>query len=65
MRDNMNYESKEDRNYKKVHALYSKGYGIDEICSYMKSLPRWKTIDIIQKIEGKERAYKERRNGGY
>ena len=65
MRDDRNFETKEDRNYKKVHALYSKGYSIDEICGYMKSLPRWKTIDIIQKIEGKERAYKERRNGGY
>lgn len=59
--NNREYESKEDRIYKYIHRLNEEGYSIDDICERIKTLPRWKTIDIIQKIEGRKYAAKERR----
>lgn len=61
MREDRNYESKDDRIYRAIHAMYKEGRSIDEICQRMRSLPRWKTINYIQIIEGRERAFKERK----
>lgn len=49
-----------DFNYKKIHAMYSKGYSIDDICNGCQELERWEVIDIIQKVEGKKHQAQER-----
>lgn len=53
-----------DYYYRQIHAMCAKGYSNDEIVRSM-SLPEYKTLDIIQTIDGKLRSKNERRERVY
>lgn len=54
-------KEQKDFNYKKVHAMYSKGYSNEEICRECPNLDTWEVLDIIQKVEGRRKQAEERR----
>ena len=50
-----NYEKMKetyDRNYKRIEAMYYKGYTINQIVDSMPSMDKIEVIGIIQTIEG-------------
>lgn len=50
--------SKYDRVYRRVDAMYHKGFSIEEIVKQFPNLPRFEVLDIIQKIDALERIKK-------
>lgn len=54
-------KEEKDFNYKRIHAMYSKGYSNDDICNECPELDRWEVLDIIQKVEGRKKQVEERR----
>lgn len=50
----------DDRNYRKIDAMYKKGYDIDSIVAQMPHLKRRETIYIIEVIYGREQQRRER-----
>ena len=53
-------KEQKDREYKRIHAMYSKGYTFDEMYSECGDMERWEVIHMVQIIEGKIRQRKER-----
>ena len=53
-------KEQKDRDYKRIHAMYSKGYTFDEMYSECGDMEKWEVIDIVQTIEGKLRQKAER-----
>lgn len=49
-----------DANYKKIHAMYAKGYSNEEIYNEFPDLSKWEVLDIIQKVEGRKKQKQER-----
>lgn len=45
-----NYESNKDRNYRKIEAMYRKGYEIEQIVRSCPDMCEFEVIDVIQKI---------------
>ena len=45
-----NCESNRDRNYRKIEAMYRKGYGIKQIVRSSPDMCEFEVIDVIQKI---------------
>ena len=55
-------KSKEEynRNYRRIHAMYMKGYGFEDIQRECSDLERWEVMEYIQIIYGKEQERKAR-----
>lgn len=51
-------ESKYDRIYRRIEAMYHKGFSIEGIVKQFPNLPRFEVLDIIQKIDALERIKK-------
>ena len=56
------YEEKYYKNYRKVEAMYHKGYDKKTIIDNMQ-LPKFETLEMIQKIFAIDRIKEERRIG--
>lgn len=59
----MNLRPKDDydRAYRKIHAMYMKGYTNEEIYRECSDMQKWEVLEIIQTIWGREQVRKERR----
>ena len=44
-----------ERNYKKIHSMYSKGYSFEEMYRECGDMERWGVISVVQTIEGRIR----------
>ena len=57
------YKTKEQRDYdyRRIHAMYCKGYSNEQIYNECKDMPKWEVLDIIQKVYGNEMLKKEKR----
>lgn len=60
MKKNYREEEKYNKNYRKVEAMYRKGYDNKTIMDNME-LPRFETLDMIQKIFAIDQMKAERR----
>lgn len=49
-----------DKNYRKVEAIYRKGYSNDHICAAMSHLPRFEVLEMIQNIFATDKMRSER-----
>lgn len=54
-----------DRNYRRIYAMYMKGYTNDDICRECHDLPKWEVMEYIQTIYGKDQMRRERRGESY
>lgn len=64
----MNYYDKKDaydRDYRKVEAMYRKGYSNNYIIRSLPYLPDFEVLNMIQKVFALDQIKAERRNGGY
>lgn len=53
-------KEQKDYDYRRVHAMYCKGYTFEQIYSECSDMQKWQVMDIIQKIYGNEMMKKER-----
>ena len=60
---NNNYESNKDRNYRKIEAMYRKGYGVKQIVRSCPHMCEFEVIDVIQKISALDMIRAELKGG--